>query len=162
MGSVQRPRRGGRWTLGYRIAQCRLQDRPEYFSLLVMPEFRVGGSYLGGQYGASLPGKHEVGSAVSDPSVAGVVAADGDDAIAHRAVDFATTQHDHTLAAGIHHPNERSILQAGQAHELAPARKHDLVRAVDTAAAQRSEEHTSELQSLMRISYAVFCLKKKK
>src|SRR3546814_10064465 len=30
------------------------------------------------------------------------------------------------------------------------------------ARAQRSEEHTSELQSLMRISYAVFCLKKKK
>src|SRR3546814_14822361 len=31
-----------------------------------------------------------------------------------------------------------------------------------TAAFRRSEEHTSELQSLMRISYAVFCLKKKK
>src|SRR3546814_9449267 len=30
------------------------------------------------------------------------------------------------------------------------------------AHARRSEEHTSELQSLMRISYAVFCLKKKK
>src|SRR3546814_5056175 len=30
------------------------------------------------------------------------------------------------------------------------------------AAVARSEEHTSELQSLMRISYAVFCLKKKK
>src|SRR3546814_10492787 len=30
------------------------------------------------------------------------------------------------------------------------------------AGAGRSEEHTSELQSLMRISYAVFCLKKKK
>src|SRR3546814_8151016 len=30
------------------------------------------------------------------------------------------------------------------------------------ARADRSEEHTSELQSLMRISYAVFCLKKKK
>src|SRR3546814_7130903 len=30
------------------------------------------------------------------------------------------------------------------------------------AVAFRSEEHTSELQSLMRISYAVFCLKKKK
>src|SRR3546814_8394233 len=29
-------------------------------------------------------------------------------------------------------------------------------------AVERSEEHTSELQSLMRISYAVFCLKKKK
>src|SRR3546814_8993006 len=33
---------------------------------------------------------------------------------------------------------------------------------VEVAVANRSEEHTSELQSLMRISYAVFCLKKKK
>src|SRR3546814_3013908 len=32
----------------------------------------------------------------------------------------------------------------------------------DGRRAVRSEEHTSELQSLMRISYAVFCLKKKK
>src|SRR3546814_1307882 len=32
----------------------------------------------------------------------------------------------------------------------------------ETATATRSEEHTSALQSLMRISYAVFCLKKKK
>src|SRR3546814_4387186 len=32
---------------------------------------------------------------------------------------------------------------------------------VELALAKRSEEHTSELQSLMRISYAVFCLKKK-
>src|SRR3546814_8928930 len=31
-----------------------------------------------------------------------------------------------------------------------------------SARSRRSEEHTSELQSLMRISYAVFCLKKKK
>src|SRR3546814_3839308 len=30
------------------------------------------------------------------------------------------------------------------------------------SSSRRSEEHTSELQSLMRISYAVFCLKKKK
>src|SRR3546814_4924183 len=40
----------------------------------------------------------------------------------------------------------------------------DPMRMDDAAAlaeAQRSEEHTSELQSLMRISYAVFCLKKK-
>src|SRR3546814_5597988 len=35
----------------------------------------------------------------------------------------------------------------------------DLLRTVDRAS--RSEEHTSELQSLMRSSYAVFCLKKK-
>src|SRR3546814_1040637 len=33
--------------------------------------------------------------------------------------------------------------------------------ATSTSVLKRSEEHTSELQSLMRISYAVFCLKKK-
>src|SRR3546814_3590934 len=33
---------------------------------------------------------------------------------------------------------------------------------IENAHESRSEEHTSELQSLMRISYAVFCLKKKK
>src|SRR3546814_6235472 len=36
------------------------------------------------------------------------------------------------------------------------------IRDMDVAAAVRSEEHTSELQSLMRISYAVFCLQKQK
>src|SRR3546814_9072393 len=36
------------------------------------------------------------------------------------------------------------------------------VPAFNAATLGRSEEHTSELQSLMRISYAVFCLKKKK
>src|SRR3546814_4231641 len=40
---------------------------------------------------------------------------------------------------------------------------HERLRALGQAMDQaRSEEHTSELQSLMRISYAVFCLKKKK
>src|SRR3546814_2266061 len=38
----------------------------------------------------------------------------------------------------------------------------DAARSQYLATVQRSEEHTSELQSLMRISYAVFCLKKKK
>src|SRR3546814_5816466 len=37
-----------------------------------------------------------------------------------------------------------------------------IVRLSDFKSNERSEEHTSELQSLMRISYAVFCLKKKK
>src|SRR3546814_5215472 len=37
-----------------------------------------------------------------------------------------------------------------------------LVLAATAARLERSEEHTSELQSLMRNSYAVFCLKKKK
>src|SRR3546814_2596987 len=36
-----------------------------------------------------------------------------------------------------------------------------MARARQRATPERSEEHTSELQSLMRISYAVFCLKKK-
>src|SRR3546814_7169538 len=36
-----------------------------------------------------------------------------------------------------------------------------LLAVVEAGMATRSEEHTSELQSLMRISYAVFCLKKK-
>src|SRR3546814_6935987 len=42
------------------------------------------------------------------------------------------------------------------------ARVDDEAGAERAATAGRSEEHTSELQSLMRISYAVFCLKKKK
>src|SRR3546814_6216786 len=41
------------------------------------------------------------------------------------------------------------------------ARRLVLDGALDEADQVRSEEHTSELQSLMRISYAVFCLKKK-
>src|SRR3546814_6633895 len=39
---------------------------------------------------------------------------------------------------------------------------YQLYNVLVTGHALRSEEHTSELQSLMRISYAVFCLKKKK
>src|SRR3546814_1472925 len=42
-----------------------------------------------------------------------------------------------------------------------PAQKW-YTRTHTTRCSQRSEEHTSELQSLIRISYAVFCLKKKK
>src|SRR3546814_9419109 len=45
-----------------------------------------------------------------------------------------------------------------QPNNLAPIRA---IRARMGARLFRSEEHTSELQSLMRISYAVFCLKKK-
>src|SRR3546814_5576653 len=39
---------------------------------------------------------------------------------------------------------------------------HAVLSGAPLPPAPRSEEHTSELQSLMRISYAVFCLKKKK
>src|SRR3546814_9546316 len=80
-----------------------------------------------------------------------------------------------------HHPEDQR--QAGRDHEQQQAVDHAVEQRNDQglhenvlisgshAAAKphdawprgaRSEEHTSELQSLMRISYAVFCLKKKK
>src|SRR3546814_4112796 len=46
--------------------------------------------------------------------------------------------------------------------KLRNARYRDDAQPLDPACDCRSEGHTSELQSLMRISYAVFCLKKKK
>src|SRR3546814_3089172 len=49
-----------------------------------------------------------------------------------------------------------AITSADQVNTILAAGRADL------CALARSEEHTSELQSLMRISYAVFCLKKKK
>src|SRR3546814_5229745 len=45
--------------------------------------------------------------------------------------------------------------------EVALEQTDDELVVVDDEDVHRSEEHTSELQSLMRISYAVFCLKKK-
>src|SRR3546814_8574179 len=55
-------------------------------------------------------------------------------------------------------PEELFTLQPPQGHFIGRDERTGIERHVD----QRSEEHTSELQSLMRISYAVFCLKKKK
>src|SRR3546814_6310859 len=49
------------------------------------------------------------------------------------------------------------VAVVGGDHQRAAGFAHGRVHGAD-----RSEEHTSELQSLMRISYAVFCLKKKK
>src|SRR3546814_9794384 len=66
------------------------------------------------------------------------------------------------------------LLEHGLSLEVHPSGIGPLVQAKDrhmnkvflagriTSDITRSEEHTSELQSLMRISYAVFCLKKKK
>src|SRR3546814_7876374 len=45
--------------------------------------------------------------------------------------------------------------------ETADSERGDEIVVTASGIEQRSEEHTSELQSLMRISYAVFCLKKK-
>src|SRR3546814_4520276 len=48
-----------------------------------------------------------------------------------------------------------------QRFRLLGVRVGGLIKSTETSRAERSEEHTSELQSLMRTSYAVFCLKKK-
>src|SRR3546814_9705387 len=79
--------------------------------------------------------------------------------------------------AGVHADAHGAVVVARRLHHLAhPLARADVagvdaqaggprLRRLDAAAVvevDRSEEHTSELQSLMRISYAVFCLKKKK
>src|SRR3546814_6180958 len=63
----------------------------------------------------------------------------------------------------IHHPGLLDELGETLAHlELDDQFLDKLRREIlEITEADRSEEHTSELQSLMRISYAVFCLKKK-
>src|SRR3546814_7367125 len=66
-------------------------------------------------------------------------------------------------AADVH-----KLLTTGKPVELAVQFNGGTIKVIGTprerqaATSKRSEEHTSELQSLMRISYAVFCLKKKK
>src|SRR3546814_1650915 len=60
------------------------------------------------------------------------------------------------LGDAIQAPIERAKAVEGAVQDAAEKQK----AAID-AAAGRSEEHTSELQSLMRIPFAVFCLKKK-
>src|SRR3546814_5344125 len=57
-----------------------------------------------------------------------------------------------------HRLGRKLVRQAGVVPDV---RKQDGRIDTDLAGAHRSEEHTSKLQSLMRISYAVFCLKKK-
>src|SRR3546814_4163680 len=59
--------------------------------------------------------------------------------------------------------NGKKVIGVGMApFQIAMASFVDAANIADLNNWKRSEEHTSELQSLMRISYAVFCLKKKK
>src|SRR3546814_2247749 len=76
------------------------------------------------------------------------------------------------LACGAEfHPRSvETLVEPLAVHDLVPGRYALYVGTIEPRknvlglieAYSRSEEHTSELQSLMRISYAVFCLKKKK
>src|SRR3546814_4050815 len=63
-------------------------------------------------------------------------------------------------------PIHRTIIIGSQARQIFRAIQQSMADAVSVgrsvSAGLRSEEHTSELQSLMRLSYAVYCLKHKK
>src|SRR3546814_3146037 len=68
---------------------------------------------------------------------------------------------------GVHHLREgvgahHLVVVEVALHHRAVLQRDAAVQRRRHAEHARSEEHTSELQSLMRISYAVFCLKKKK
>src|SRR3546814_10269364 len=65
-----------------------------------------------------------------------------------------------SLPAGVGNPFKRQLADRS-AVAIAWGLGVGLYASLIAASAPRSEEHTSELQSLMRISYAVFCLKKK-
>src|SRR3546814_1854554 len=79
-----------------------------------------------------------------------------------------------TYARMVHYPAGSTIVRKGDAGDSMLALVGGRVKICSTSPdgkelllnimkpGDRSEEHTSELQSLMRISYAVFCLKKKK
>src|SRR3546814_5203444 len=76
---------------------------------------------------------------------------------------FKTFEHEAAAAASLGQVHRAAGLDG---RDLACKLQYpDMLSAVEADLQQlkiRSEEHTSELQSLMRISYAVFCLKKKK
>src|SRR3546814_10748730 len=66
---------------------------------------------------------------------------------------------DHLAIAG---RDRNAVLRVDPVHRIAVEESlHCPGKAPSAGTKTRSEEHTSELQSLMRISYAVFCLKKK-
>src|SRR3546814_5829727 len=62
--------------------------------------------------------------------------------------------------ARVEHVAGDDLAEGDQHHAAEEKGDEPFLQPIDDS--RRSEEHTSELQSLMRISYAVFCLKKKK
>src|SRR3546814_2329301 len=88
-------------------------------------------------------------------------------------IDVATAKAQTAALFGVPSKTFQTMVNEGQAAILAvrtlapleggvPIAVDGVVIGAVGASGARSEEHTSELQSLMRISYAVFCLKKKK
>src|SRR3546814_2203414 len=62
---------------------------------------------------------------------------------------------------GMRQLHVRGLSREGRDRMARPFDQRGIVGEAGDSRSSRSEEHTSELQSLMRISYAVFCLKKK-
>src|SRR3546814_6321683 len=82
--------------------------------------------------------------------------------VSQGAVSHQVAELERRLGTRLFHRLPRGLALTDEGHALVPV----VAEAFDRVAATldqytRSEEHTSELQSLMRISYAVFCLKKK-
>src|SRR3546814_3815487 len=73
--------------------------------------------------------------------------------------DTTRTAISHGMNLLAQNPDQRKLWQA-DLDGITPTAVEEIVR-VASPVTFRSEEHTSELQSLMRISYAVFCLQKK-
>src|SRR3546814_5232656 len=85
----------------------------------------------------------------------------GEDHADHARQHQAGVQHDAPVAIGIEDGSAGAQHLLRQLDDQVAAEQQQRARARYRYPV-RSEEHTSELQSLMRISYAVFCLKKKK
>src|SRR3546814_3804332 len=86
---------------------------------------------------------------------------------AHCRIDPSDTDHDEVLATYIQAAREwvedfTGLVLVSRPFTKAVEAFGSYVQLDRRPVTARSEEHTSELQSLMRISYAVFCLKKKK
>src|SRR3546814_5006882 len=105
------------------------------------------------------PGPHQLGRGVAleDGPLAGAEHADGRRPLLLQRALAPLGHHVERLVPA--HRLERAVLRIGAA-PLAQQRRRQPVGAIHDLG-ERSEEHTSELQSLMRISYAVFCLKQK-
>src|SRR3546814_8930935 len=88
-----------------------------------------------------------------------------DPLVAERTVFSADRTHRFTLFRHWGDPDDYacgiSMNPSGAAEDIGDPTVNRMVRRAREVWGVRSEEHTSELQSLMRISYAVFCLKKK-
>src|SRR3546814_1691042 len=80
-----------------------------------------------------------------------------------RSLGLPCDKHHHEVAAAQHELGLTfgTLTQTADRMQIYKYVVHQVAHAYGKTAT-RSEEHTSELQSLMRISYAVFCLKKKK